>query len=200
MADIIRPEDLEEKVETSSTEEETTDPLKEELERVQRSKYTEKEKAEHAFKNTAKRLKELGADPSEVLGLKNDPEDEEDKPLTVGMWKKMQQEQAQKTALQLAEEIPSETERELIKYHLSNSIRSTGNPSEDLDLARAIVNSKKNAQILEEVTRKATPKTYIPNGGASKETEVEPELTKDEMQFTKAPFNMSKAEILKSRQ
>src|ERR1035437_529481 len=166
MEDLVEKKEVtpasEEKVETKVEEtkvETEQDPLKTELERVQKSKYSDEEKAEFTFKKQAERLKALGKDPASILGIeKSDEEDGDDTPLTVGMLKKMQQETASKTALQQADEIQNETERELVKFHLQNTIKSTGTPTEDLKLARALVNSVKNSQIMEENNRKGTAK------------------------------------------
>lgn len=198
-----------EKVETEvETEFETKveteqDPLKTELERVQKvSKYTEKEKAEHTLKSTAKRLEELGGDPTDILGIKREEiESDDDKPLTIGAYRKIQKASAIKTATDLAEEIQNETERELVKYHLDNTIKSTGIPSEDLKLARALVNAVKNTQVIEEINRKTVAKTHSNGSGvdAKQETEVKGDLTPDEMKFMGKPFNMTKEAILKLR-
>lgn len=178
------------------------DPLKDELERVQKTGKTEAEKAAFSLKKNAERAKELGVDVDEVLGRTKPTvtDEDDDKPITRGDLKRIQQEQASKTALQLADEIQTESERELTKYHLQNSIRSTGNPSEDLKLARAIVNQSKNAKILEELDRKADAKRHSNGSGVdAKNTEIQGELTPQEMQFMQKPFNMTKEQILKAR-
>lgn len=214
MSENIKMEDLvekvvptsdtttEEKVEVQTTTTEQ-DPLKVELDRVQKVGRTEKEKAEFSLRKTADRLKELGGDPDSILGIKKDTPDsdeEDNQPLTVGMYKKIQQAGATKTAIQLADEIQNETERELIKYHLENSIKSSGNPSEDLKLARSLVNAVKNTQIIEEVKRKPVAKTHSSaSGSPAIDNEVKGELTSDEKLFLGKPFNMSKEQILKLR-
>lgn len=193
--------------ETSETKTTEQDPLKIELEKVQKTGKTEAEKAAFSLKKNAERAKELGIDPAEVLGLKQPasettPDEEDDKPVTVGMMKKMQQENASKTAVQQAEEIENETERELVKYHLQNTIKSTGNPKEDLKLARAIVNDVKNRQVLEEMGRKNPPKTHSNASGAPAKdnaTDINEELTPAEIPFTKPPFNMTKEQVIKTR-
>lgn len=192
----------EEKVEVQTTTTEQ-DPLKVELERVQKVGRTEKEKAEFSLRKTADRLKELGGDPDSILGIKKDTPDsdeEDNQPLTVGMYKKIQQAGATKTASQLADDIQNETEKELVKYHLENTIKSSGNPSEDLKLARSLVNAVKNTQIIEEVKRKPTAKTHSSaSGSPAIDNEVKGELTSDEKLFLGKPFNMSKEQILKLR-
>lgn len=188
--------------ETAATETTEQDPLKIELERVQKSKYTDKEKAEHSLRKNAARVKELGGDPNSILGIEKteDGDDEDDKPVTLGMLKKMQQENAAKTALQQADEIKNETERELVKFHLQNTIKSTGIPAEDLKLARALVNAVKNSQIIEETTRKTAPKTHSNGSGVDAKQEQEIIYTAEELAFMKPPFNSTPAQIMAARE
>ncbi len=211
MSENIKIEDITPKVApTSDAAKETEnvpaqDPLKLELEKVKNKEggKTELEKASFSLKKTMERIKELGGDPDSILGTKPkvvDTEiDSDDAPVTVGMLKKIQQQTAEQTALQMTNDIQDETERELTRYHIQNSIKSTGNPTEDLNLARAIVNSAKNKQILEEIARKNQPKTYSSSSGAPANIDVEQALTPDELLFMKPPFNLSKADILKAR-
>ena len=193
-------ETVEAKVEDTKVETTEQDPLKTELERVKKvSKYTEKEKAEHALKNTAKRLQELGGDPTSILGIPKEEVDEDDKPLTVRAFKQFQKEGAKKTSLELAEEIQNETERELTKFHLENTIKSTGVPSEDIKLARALVNAVKNTQIIEETSRKAVAKAHSNASGVDAKQTKEFVATIDELQMMRPPFNMSQTQILEAR-
>jgi hypothetical protein len=201
MADNIKIEDITKVAPTSDAAKETENvpeqnPLKAELEKVKNKEggKTELEKAIFKKNQIEARIKELKGDTEEEV-----ESDDDDAPVTVGMLKKIQQETAAKTALQLTNDIADETERELTKYHLQNSIKSTGNPAEDLNLARAIVNAAKNKQILEEIARKPPAKTFSSSSGAPANINVEQELSPEEIQFTKPPFNMSKAEILKAR-
>lgn len=184
-------------IQDESTTDSEQDSLKTELERVKKFERTELEKATYSLKKNAERVKELGGDPDSVLGKKDDTDD--DRPVTLGMLKKMQAEQASKTAADLANDIPSETERELVKYHLANTIKSTGNPQEDLAIAQAIVNSKKNSAVAEEIARKGIAKSHSSASSASAKTEEVIEYTAQELQMMKPPFNLSKEDILKAR-
>lgn len=116
----------------------------------------------------------------------------------MGCLKKIQQETVVKTALDLADEIPNEMERQLVKYHLENTIKSSGNANKDLELARGLVNSVKNGQILEETLRKPAPKPAS-GGGAPPKVEQQEEFTSDELAFMRPPFNMTKEQIIKAR-
>jgi len=204
----LKMEDLIEKEEVLTPETEETieqDPLETELEKVRaKTGRTEKEKAEFTLKKNAERVKELGGDPTSILGIeretKEEIDNEDDAPMTVGMYKKIQQQSATKTALQLASEIENETERELTKYHLENTIKSTGNPTEDLRLARSLVNAVKNTQILEEATRKVAPKTHSSASSAPLKHEDENDvvLTTQELQLMKFG-GLTKEDVLKSR-
>lgn len=185
---------------TSPVEPTEQDSLKVELERVQKTPKSEIEKATYSLTNTAKRIKELGGDPASILGMTTSVSDDDDAPVTVGMLKKLEHDRAAQSALQLAEAIPNETERELTKFHLENTIRSSGNPSEDLKIARSIVNAAKNQQITEELIRKPQAKTYSSSSGApARAPEPESDLTKEELSYMKAPFNLSREQVLASR-
>jgi len=161
-----------------------------ELEKT-RGKRTELEKLRY----TKQKLLERETELLKEQGI----EEEEDTPVTVGMLKKLEQEKAQKTALQLAGEIEDEKERELTIHHLKNSILSSGNPQEDLKKARAIVNSVKNSQIIEELARKEHGKDHPSGSGSPKFEEDKFVPTAEEQAFMNPPFNMSEADIIKAR-
>lgn len=211
MSENIKQEDLIEKADsTSETAEqevaETTteqNPLKTELEKVQKiSGRTELEKAQFSLRKNAERLKELGGDPTSILGVQDiiDDSNDDDAPVTLGMLKKMQTESATKTAKQLADEISDETERELVKYYIENRIVPSGNSKLDFEDAQGMVNVKKNSQILEEINRKTTAKKHSGGSGAPVKYQAEePELSQAEIAFMRPPFNMSKEQILKAR-
>lgn len=195
----LKMEDLQEKAPASEAEQETTeqDPLKIELEKVQKKEgRTHDEKILYKFNELKKEVKERGLLPEEA-----DPIDvsDDEAPVTVGMLKKMQADNAVKTSLQLADDISNEIERELVKHHINNTIRSTGNPSEDLRLARAIVNEVRNRQILEENDRKIPAKTHSSGTSApAKLADPEPEMTKEEITLMQWS-GMSKEDVFKAR-
>jgi len=183
----------------------TEDPLKVELERV-RSKKTPQEKAKDSLFFNAQKAKELGLDPAEILGLKPKEEEveEDDKPVTrkdlLEALSAIKTSTAIKTAEELAQEIQSETERELTLYHIQNTIKSTGDPKEDLRLARAITNSARNSQILEEQARKPEAKSHSSSSsGGAMTPEPQIVLTPEEKAFL-ATGHITKEEILLARQ
>lgn len=198
----LKMEDLQEKAPASEAEKITDetvveqDPLKTELERVQKKESrTHEEKLLFKKQQIDKEVRELGLLNDEPISEVED----DNSPVTVGMLKKFQQEAAAKTALQMTDDISDETERELVKYHLTNTIRSTGSPSEDLNLARSIVNAAKNKQIIEEVERKIPTKNYSSATSASaRQTTSEPELTAEELTLMKWS-GISKEQVFKSR-
>ncbi len=178
------------------------DPVKVELERVRnQGARSEAEKAAFTLKKNFERAKELGIDTAEVLGLKpGEPAVDESAPLTVGMYNEIKKNEAQKTSLQLADDITDEHERELTKHYLSARIVPSGNPQEDLRLARQMVNAVKNGQILEEAARRGDPKNHSSGPGAPPKThQSSGELTPEELPFTRAPWNMSKEQIISKR-
>lgn len=190
--EVVVPSPTEVVEEESQDSETTEDPLKLELDRVQRKSRTKAEKLLYTKKRVEDQLKELGID--------DEPEDEDDKPITVGMFKKLQAQTATKTALELVDEVSSETERELLKYHLENTIRSTGNAQQDLNLARILVNAVKNTQIMEQAALKPIAKTH-PSGSGAPATTTRPqeELSKEELLFMRPPFNLTKEQVIAAR-
>lgn len=209
MSEIIKQEDIVEKALPSEAEqaeatakaeaEAKQDPLKAELERVKQKGEGRPKREKLIY--TKKRIEEQLADLDKEEGKEPTPEQEDDEaPVTVGMLKKLQQQSAMNNAIDLTEDIEDETERELVKYHLTNSIKTTGSPKEDLNLARAIVNASKNKQILEEAGRKSEAKKFSGAGGApAKPKEADVELTPQEMQFVRPPFNLTKEQVIASR-
>lgn len=206
MEDLVDASTSEDTVVAETTETETTeqDPLKTELEKVQKSGKTEFEKAQFSLKKNAERVRELGGDPNAILGIDVEKEiiesnDEDDQPITRGEFKKLMVQTATKTALQLADEIKDETERELVKYYLENRIAPSGNPQEDLRDAKRIANSVKNEQIVQEVARKTAPKTHSNSSGTPARYEEEIVYTPDEQAMMRPPFNMTSKQVLDAR-
>lgn len=174
------------------------DPLKKERERIENkgAGRTHKEKLLFSKKKIEEELAALDGDnakDSDSLDL------DDDKPMTVGDFKKLEQKKAQQTAVQMADDIDDEDERELVKHHISHTIKSSGNPAEDLKNARAIVNSTKNSQIIEEVSRKRDAKSFSSAAGvgAKKADEVFTP-TRDEEDMMRA-FGLTEKEVLKAR-
>lgn len=194
--------------ETTGTEPETIitepsqDPLEVELQRENKKEgRSEAEKAAFSLKKNLERAKELGVDVDQVLGIKIEEKTiDKDAPLTVGMYEQMQREQGQKTSIQLAEGIQDEREKALVIQYLKTRIVPSGDAHDDLRFARLAVNSVKNGQLAEEMARSTSPKSFSSGAGApAKSVAKEPELTAQEIQFTKPPFNMSVAEIIAAR-
>ena len=184
-------EEVEEPI-VEETVEETTDPLETELNKVKNKGRTKAEKLLYTKKRVEEQLKELG--------IEEDVEEDDDQPVTMADLKRFQAQNAQKTALDLASSVTNETERALIEYHLENTIRSTGNPQEDFQLAQGLVNAVKNKQIIDETIRKPLAKTHSSGSGApAKVARPEEELSSVEKQFLSAPFNLTKEQIIAAR-
>ena len=170
--------------------------LKKELEKVQNKGEgrTKKEKLLYTKQRVEEQLRELDGDDADDLS-----DEDDDTPVTKGMLREMQAKNVVKTALDLTEDIADDTEKALVQYHIKNTIRTTGNPAEDLKLARAIVNSVKNSQIAEEVVRRGEAKQHSSSSGGAGRSEKTFELSAEELPFTKAPFNMTKEQIIAAR-
>jgi hypothetical protein len=179
------------------------DPIKVELDKIKKPK-TEAEKAAFTLKKNAERAAELGLDPMTILGLSKkevvDDEDvDEDAPVTVGMLNKRDQDKAIKTTVSLADDIADEAERELVKHHLSHTIKPSGNAEQDLRNARTLVNSVKNGMVVDEIVRKGTAKTTSSGGSVPPKPVETFEPTSEERAFMGKPYNLSKDDILAAR-
>ena len=124
-------------------------PLEQEIAReTKRSEgRSEAEKAAFSLKKNLERAKELGVDVDSVLGVKTEATHattiDKDAPLTVGMYEQMQKENARKNAIELAESIADQYERDLTISYLKTRIVPSGDAHEDLRFARLAVNSVK---------------------------------------------------------
>lgn len=201
LEDIASTSEATEKVAEETTETQQ-DPLKTELEKVKGGR-TELEKAQYSLKKNAERLVELGGDPGSILGIEKgntELDKDDDTPITRAELKKMISAGATRSALQLTEDIEDQSERELVQHYLQHRIAPSGNSQDDFRDARRIANSVKNEQIVQELARKSIAKSHS-NGssGNAKDIKVEAELSKEELMFTKPPFNMSREQILKAR-
>lgn len=176
------------------------DPVQAELEKEQRKGgKSEAEKAAFSLKKNAERLMELGGDPSAVLGIKVDPVSDDDAaPVTVGMLKKIEAEKAQRSALQLADEVQDPHERELTKRYLESTIVPSGDPQGDFRKALALTHSVKNGQIAEEIVRRGPGSHSTSSGAPAKSPEGEFVPTAEEEGFMKT-FKLSKDQIIAAR-
>lgn len=137
--------------------------------------------------------KEL-ADEMDKQGI----QDEDSRPLTVGEFKQLRQQEAIETARTLADSIADENERKLTIHHLENTIRPTGDPQTDLALARSLVNAVKNGQLAEESARVVRPRSAVSAPSAPPKQKQNDELTKEELDFQKWT-KMSKEQIIAAR-
>lgn len=175
---------------------------KAEQEKEERKKRTEADKAAYTLKKNAERLKALGGDPKAVLDFDaedNEGDADENRPVTFGDLKRIELEKAEKTAEKIADEIEDATERDLVKEALQNDIKPSGNPAADVAKAKAIVNAEKTRQIAEEAERARNPRRSSSGSGAPSGSTDHFEPTEDEAPYMKAPFNMTKEQILEVR-
>jgi hypothetical protein len=167
---------------------------------------TPAEKAAHRLRENAKKLKELGGNPSEVLGdidgdddIEDDPDldgEDDNKPLTVGEFKKIRASEKTATALTLADtQISDENERALAKTYLATRIKPSGDPQQDLEDAMALVNKVKNRQVATEQNRRAgtTVRRVSTGSGAPGRFEDPVNATEEELaaaRIAKVPQNL----------
>lgn len=189
------PENITEAPSQENTESPVEVELRKEQGRIVRS---EEEKAAFSLKKNFEKVKELGLDPEEILGVKPKDAPDKDQPLTVAMLEQLQKENGKKSALQLAESIEDTKERELTKIYLENRIVPSGDAQEDLKMARALVNSVKNGQIAQLAATRGTPAAHSSSPSAPAKVEKEVELTREE-QVLMAGFNLTKEQVLAAR-
>ena len=166
-------------------------------------KRTEAEKAAFSLKKNAERARELGVDVESVLGVKThietNADDEDNKPVTVGMLRDIQKKDAQKTSLQMAEDIADEETRNNVKAYLSDRIKPSGDAEADFRLALAAASAEKNKQVLAEINRYGTPKRTAAGGSMAAHIEEEFTPTAEEARLMQPPYNLSKEKIVAAR-
>lgn len=163
------------------------DPAKKELDKIKEKKqFTRKERLEFEQRKIQEQLDNLEGKPVD-----------KNAPVTVGMLEEREKEKQKNEAIDIAEKIEDETERELVIHQLETVI--TGGTSEErVKVARGYVNSIRNAQIAEEMNRQKNPKPGSPPGAPPKRGDTF-EPTPEEAVFMSQPYNLTKEDILKAR-
>lgn len=169
----------------------------------QKPKKSEPEQAAFSLKKNAERARELGLDPAEILGLKThievDAEEEDSTPVTVGMLRTIQKQDAHKTALQMADDIADEDTKNTVKTYLADNIKPSGDAEKDFNLALSAASAVKNRQVLAEISRYTPPKRTASGGSMPLHVEDEFTPTPEEQRFMQPPYNLSKEKILAAR-
>lgn len=174
-------------VETPVTPVPPQDPSQPEAPKAPEKKFTKRERLEFTKAKIEQQLEEL------------ENEEDDTRPLTVGDFKKMQQEKVKETALELATAIEDEAERNEVTSILESRIVPSGDANEDLRLARDMVNARKNAQIAEDLLRKQNPNAHASRPGAPGYTPDAFVPTAEEVTFMNAPYNLTKEQIVEAR-
>lgn len=173
-------------------------PLQSELDKIEEHKSgrTRREKLEYTKQRVEQQLRELDGE----VGTAVPAEIDKSKPLTFADYERLQREQENTRAVDLAESITDEVERKLVIHYLENTIKPSGNAENDLGIARAIVNAKRNGQIAEEAARMTRPNGFAASPGApAKPPEDIFEPTAEEASMMRAPFNLTKEDVLRAR-
>lgn len=169
----------------------------------EKPKRDEKDTAAYNLRRNAEKAKELGLDPAEILGVKThietDLDDEDSKPVTVGMLRNIQKQDAHKTALQRAEDITDEETRATVKTYLSDNIKPSGDAEKDFRLALAAASAEKNKQVLAEINRMVSPKRTASGGSMPAHIEEEFTPTNEEAVMMRPPYNLSREKIIAAR-
>lgn len=144
-------------------------------------------------------LEKLGVEDDDDEDDEDDEDDIDDAaPVTHGDLKRMQARAARQTAVQMADAIGDEGQREAVRAALKRVVASN-NPEEDFDAAVAIASRERNEKILEEDGRRGTVRRVATRTGAAPLVEEVFTPTAEEQMFMRAPFNLGKKEILAAR-
>lgn len=170
------------------------DPVQAELERVEsKPKRTKLEQLEY----TKRRVEQQLAEERKKAGI-DDSNDDDNRPLTVADLRRIREEEAVETALNLTESIENEHERRLTKYHLENTIRPSGDAQTDLRNAQALVNAVKNRQKIEDAGRAQVVRRTASSAGAPPKEKANDDLTPEEVGIMTA-FKLTKEEVIAQR-
>lgn len=182
----------------TSEEQQGSEPSQE-----QKPKRSEAETTAFNLKKQAEKAKELGLDPAEILGVRThievDASEDDDKPVTVGMLRTIQKQEAQKTAMQFAEDIADNATKETVKQYLANNIVPSGDAEADFKLALAAASANKNKEVLQEINRYGAPKRAVSGGSMPATVEEQFVPSAQEQVFMSPPYNLSKEKILEAR-
>lgn len=169
------------------------DPVQAELERVEsKPKRSKLEQLEYTKRRVEQQLEE----ERRKAGIVD--ENDDSRPLTVGDLKRIREEEAVETALNLAESLENEHERRLTKYHLENTIRPSGDAQTDLKNALALVNAVKNQQKAEDAGRAQVVRRTASSAGAPPKEKANDDLTPEEVSIMTA-FHLTKEEVIAQR-
>ena len=144
-----------------------------------------------------------GGDPAEILGVKThietDDQDDDSRPVTVGMLRDIQKQDAHKTAIQRAEEIEDEATRTTVKNYLSNNVKPSGDAEADFKFALSAASAEKNKQVIAEIQRYVAPKRTASGGSMTAAIEEQFTPTDQESVMMRPPYNVSKEKIIEAR-
>lgn len=149
-----------------------------------------------------KELAKLGVDEDDDEDDEDDEDDgdiDPDKPLTLRDINKIEAKKAQLSVQEMVKTISDAGDQAAVREALK-SIVPSGDPAADFKKAVAIANSDRNSKVLQEVARKAAPLTRSTGSGAAPlRTEQEFTPTAAEATYMRAPFNLTKEDLLKAR-
>jgi len=183
---------------TTAPEPSQPNPLQAELDRVEQHKSgrTKREKLEFTLNRVQQQLAELDGE----AGVDTTVEVDKTKPVTFADLDRIEHDRENRRAVDMAESIQDEVERKLTIHYLENTIKPSGNADTDLANARAIVNAKRNALIAEEASRGTRPNSYVSAPGAPMRPAQEVfEPTQLEQSLMRAPFNLTKEDVIAAR-
>jgi hypothetical protein len=178
-------------------------PVQAELEKSKQGKpkRSQKEILDFHIDRLTKKRDALPTDGSGDPAPDDEDELDDDTPVTIGMLKKKEVVDATAAAKSIADrQVEDPDERELVKHYLDTRIIPSGDSEKDYRDALALVNVVKNGQVIEELSRKQDPQQKGSGSGAPGKHEPAFEPTPQERIFMGKPYNLSKEDIIKSRE
>lgn len=149
-------------------------------------------------------LKTLGGDveDDDDEDLDDDADlDDPNTPLTIGVQKRLDARKAKQTLIAIIGEVEDADEKAAIEEALK-SISPTliaQNPQQAFEAARAIANGSRNTKIIGEANRGGTGITRPRGAGSPPRHEGAFEPTAEEAQYMRAPWNLTKEQIIAAR-
>lgn len=141
-------------------------------------------------------LKKLGVDDDD--DSEEDDEDDDSRPVTMGDLKRMQAKEVRKSTVQMVNDIMDVGDRTAVAEALQSVVPSN-DPAADFRKAVGIANIDRNSKVLQEAARAVTPRTTRTATGAPSRREEPFAATPQEAALMRAPFNLTKEDILDVR-
>lgn len=148
-----------------------------------------------------KELAKLGAGEDDDEDDEDADEDDDidpDRPLTLRDINKIEAKKLQLTVQEMVKSIPDAGDQQAVREAL-RSVVASGDPAADFKKAVAIANADRNSKVLQEAGRRIAAQPRATSSGAAPIREEAFTPTAEEARYMKAPFFVTKEDIVKAR-